>query len=311
MGQRVLITGASGFIGRNCLRPFVERGYEVYAVGSSRGGDDEPGIHWHQADLLDHGQLADVVEAAQADTLLHLAWIVKPGEAYTSLENFSWVTSSMELVQQFVRHGGQRVVVAGTCYEYDQTYGWCHEQRTPTIPDTTYGVCKNALRQLLTAYCRAAGVSFTWPRIFFLYGPYEHPNRLVSSVIRSLLNGETARCSHGRQLRDYLYVEDLADALVALCESEVQNEINIGSGEPMALAQIVTRIGELMERPDLIGLGALPSRPNDVPLVAADTTRQRELLGWSPIRNLDTALCRTIRCWHAQQQECFSGGRIA
>jgi nucleoside-diphosphate-sugar epimerase len=303
MSQRVLITGASGFIGRNCLQRFVNRGYEVTATAATRVGDDEPGISWRQADMLDSDQIADVVADAQADTLLHLAWIVKPGEAYTSPENFRWVTSSMELVEQFVQRGGQRVIVAGTCYEYDQTYGWCHERRTPTNPDTVYGVCKNALRQLLSAYCNTADVSFAWPRIFFLYGPYEHPNRLVSSVVRSLLNGEAAKCSHGRQLRDYLYVEDLADALVALCESDIQNEINIASGAPVTLAEIVTRIGVLLERRDLIQLGALPSRPSEVPLIAADTTRLREQLGWSPMYGLDDALRGTIAWWQAQLQE--------
>jgi nucleoside-diphosphate-sugar epimerase len=302
MCQRVLITGGSGFIGRNCLHQFVDRGYKVCAVGATRVGDDEPGIHWCQADLLDVDQIANVVAEAQADTLLHLAWIVKHGEFYTSLENLSWVASSMELVQQFVRRGGQRVVVAGTCYEYDQRYGWCHEQRTPTTPDSLYGVCKNALRQLLSAYCRTVEVSFAWPRIFFLYGPHEHPNRLVSSVIRSLLNGGSAKCSHGRQLRDYLYVEDLADALVALCESDVQNEINIASGQPVTLAEIVSRIGCLMERPELIELGALPSRGSEVPLIAADTTLQRERLGWTPRHTLDESLRATIAWWQAQLQ---------
>jgi nucleoside-diphosphate-sugar epimerase len=208
----------------------------------------------------------------------------------------------MELVEQFVAEGGRRVVVAGTCYEYDQRYGWCHEQRTPTNPDSIYGVCKNALRQMLSAYCQSVDVSFAWPRIFFLFGPHEHPNRLVPSVIRSLLNGEPAKCSHGRQLRDFLYVEDLAEALVALCESDVQNEINIGSGEPMTLAQIVTRIGDLMERPDLIELGALPSRAMEAPFVAADIARAHELLHWSPKHKLNTSLEDTIAWWQGQLQ---------
>jgi len=302
MSKRVLITGGSGFIGRNCLDRFVRRGYDVHAVAGSRPGDDEPGITWSQANLLDLDQIAGIVADARADTLLHLAWMVKPGEAYTSPENFSWVSASMELIQQFVHHGGRRVVAAGTCYEYDHSLGWCHEQRTPTNPDTVYGTCKNTLRQLASAYCHTAGVSFAWPRIFFLYGPHEHPNRLVSSVIRSLLNGEAAKCSHGRQLRDYLYVEDLADALVALCESDVENEINIASGQPVTLAKIVSRIGCLMERPELVLLGALPCRGSEAPLVAADTTLLRERLGWNPRHKLDESLRSTIAWWQAQLQ---------
>jgi nucleoside-diphosphate-sugar epimerase len=303
MNQRVLVTGASGFIGQSCIRRFADRGYEVCAISSTRTGADEPGIRWLQADLLDQAQIADVVAAARADTLLHLAWIVKHGEFYTSVENFSWVASSVELVKQFVGGGGQRVVVAGTCYEYDQRYGWFHEQRTPTEPNTIYGVCKNALRQLLAVYCRSVDVSFAWARLFFLYGRREHPNRLVSSVIRSLLNGESAKCSHGRQFRDYLYVDDLADALVALCESDVRNEINVASGEPVTIAHLVTRIGELMELPELIELGALPSRPAEAPMIGADTTYLRESLGWRPRHSLDDALRETIEWWQGQTQD--------
>src|SRR5207245_614301 len=81
--------------------------------------------------------------------------------------------------------------------------------------------CKLALASLLEAYAGQTGLSQAWARIFFLYGPREHPKRLVSSVIRSLLRGERARCSHGQQIRDYLHVEDAAGALVALLESEV------------------------------------------------------------------------------------------
>ncbi len=105
--------------------------------------------------------------------------------------------------------------VCGSGYEYDWSYGYCTEGLTPCVPDTVYGACKHALHEMVRSYAAARQLSVAWPRVFFLYGPHEHPQRLVSSVVRALLRGEPAPCSHGRQIRDYMHVQDVADGLVA------------------------------------------------------------------------------------------------
>jgi nucleoside-diphosphate-sugar epimerase len=104
----------------------------------------------------------------------------------------------------------------------------------------------------------------------------------VASVIRSILAGEPARTSHGRQVRDYLYADDVADAFVRLLESDVIGPVNIGSGRPVELREIVLQIGELMGRPELIQLGAIPPASTDTPLVVADTGRLTYRLAWTP-----------------------------
>ena len=303
MNKRVLITGATGFVGRNCVDEFVQRGYQVDAIGSSRVGDSQANVNWYQADLFDPAAVKSLTNDTAADTLVHLAWNAKPGQAYASPENYAWVTASLDLVQRFVESGGKRVVVAGSCYEYDQLYGWCREKHTPLEPATLYGVCKNALRQMLEAYCQAKGVSFSWPRIFFLYGPHENPKRLASSVVLSLLEDRQAECSHGRQLRDFMYAGDLADALATLTESDLQGAINLGSGAPITIAQLVTLIGEQTGRPELVALGALPARPSEALLIAADVARQQNELGWTPKHSHTEAIDKTIAWWQSQLQE--------
>jgi nucleoside-diphosphate-sugar epimerase len=146
-----------------------------------------------------------------------------------------------------------------------------------------------------------------WGRIFFLYGPHEHPDRLVSSVIRSILAGQPARTSHGEQIRDYLYAGDVADAFVRLLESDVTGPINVASGQPIALKDIVTRIGSLMGRPDLIHLGAIPAAATDTPKVVADTARLRSALGWTPAHDLDRGLTDTINWWRSQPAPVLEG----
>jgi nucleoside-diphosphate-sugar epimerase len=295
--KRVLVTGASGFIGSHCLAPLVDRGYDVHAVASRAIPFELDGVTWHRANLLDDGEQRALIAGVEPTHLLHLAWFVAPGKVIDAVVNVDWTRASLGLYEEFVSSGGERALSGGSSYEYDWRFGYCLEDVTPLVPDTVYGSCKKALGEIVTAYADTCGLASAWARIFFLYGPREHPDRLVSSVVRSLLADTPALCSHGEQIRDYLYVEDVAEALVALLDSDVVGPVNVGSGRPIALKDIVNTIGDKLGRPDLIQLGAIPARVNDAPLVVADTGRLANLVGWSPTYDLDAGLERTIAWW--------------
>ncbi len=299
--KRVLLTGASGFVGRNCLSPLAARGYEVYAV-SSRGVDNAsfPSANWYTADLLDEEQVSDLIDSIQPTHLLHCAWFAVPRTYWTAVENFHWVRAGLHLLETFASHGGQRFVGVGSCAEYDWRFGSLSEATTPLNPATPYGICKHALQLLSRAFAKSTGLSYAWGRLFFLYGPHEHRNRLVASVICSLLNEEPALCSQGQQQRDFLYVLDAADALVALLDSALEGPINIGSGEAISVADIVTQVAEQLGKTELIQLGAIPSPKNEPPLLTADPTRLRNELRWSPTYSLTEGLRETIQWWKLQ-----------
>jgi len=301
--KKMLLTGASGFIGHHCLEPLRDRGYEIHAVSSRVRTSDSRGVTWHQADLLQSGQAKALIGEVKPTHLLHLGWYVVPGKLISSLENFAWVTSSFELVRQFAEQGGKRAVVSGSGYEYDWNYGYCSEKLTPIVPNTVYGSCKHALHELVRSFASVAGLSTAWGRVFFLYGPCEHPDRLVSSVIRSLLKGEPARCSHGRQIRDYMHVQDVADGLVSLLDSAVEGAVNVSSGQATTLREIVLTVGRIFERPDLIQLGAIPARTNDTPLVVGENTRLVSETGWKQQLDLEAGLRQTIAWWREQSAE--------
>lgn len=252
---------------------------------------------WHQADLFDGTSSERLMEKVKPTHLLHLAWYVVPGKLISSELNFEWVRSSIELLKLFQRYGGQRVVIPGSSYEYDWSYGYCHETRTPTVPNTTYGACKHALDVMAQAFCRSHQLSYGWPRLFFLYGPNEHPDRLVSSVIRSVLRGQEARCSHGKQIRDYLHVQDVADAIVSILDSTVEGPINVGSGTAVTLRDMIVTIGRMLGRDDLIKLGAIPSRANDAPMVVADIERLTTEVKWQPRYTIEAGLTHTTEWW--------------
>ncbi len=301
--KRVLLTGATGFIGRHCVPLLVERGYEVHAVSSRVTEERSSNEHWHQADLLDPPQVAALIARVQPNYLLHLAWSAVPGKYWNSIENLRWVQASLYLLQEFAKHGGKRVVMAGTCAEYDWRYSYCSEAVTPLNPASFYGICKHSLQLVLTAFSEQTGLGVAWGRVFFLFGPYEHPDRLVAYVIRSLLRGEPARCSHGRQIRDFLYVQDVAGAFVALLESDVCGPINIASGQPVALQELIYKIATQFNRDDLIQLGAVSTSPDEPSLLVADVRRLHDEVGWRPEYDLDTGLEQTIDWWrHGSKQ---------
>jgi nucleoside-diphosphate-sugar epimerase len=295
--KRVLLTGATGLIGRHCLPTLLAKGYEVHTVSARAASANPPGVQAHQADLLDPAQVAALLARVQPSHLLHLAWYTQPGAYWGSLENIRWVQASLNLLQLFTAHGGRRVVMAGSCAEYDWSYGYCAEQITPLQPATMYGKAKHALQLLVDAFAEQAQISAAWGRIFFLYGPHEYPERLIAAVTRALLQGQPARCSHGNQIRDFLYVQDAADAFVALLESNVRGAVNIASGNPIRLRQLIYQIADSLQQRDLVQLGALPAPANEPPLLVAKIDRLTNEVGWRPAYGLEVGLEQTVRWW--------------
>lgn len=295
--KRILVTGATGFVGRQTLPLLLSRGFEVHAVTSQDLPRENRKEIWHRADLMDSRQVEMLMAEVSPSHLLHLAWIATPGTYLNSPDNLRWLQAGIELSRQFVAAGGARLVAAGSCAEYDWHYGFCSESLTPSNPRSLYGSCKHSLHLAAGAFARESRVSFAWGRIFFPYGPYEHPNRLIASVITSLLRGKTAECSAGFQVRDYIFVRDVADALVALVDSEITGTMNVASGRGVMVKDIVLKIGEMLERPELVRLGALKSSIPEFPLVVGDVRALTEKLHWTPTYDLDDGLRSSIEWW--------------
>lgn len=302
--KKVLLTGATGFIGRHCLSSLLTRGFEVHAVSSGEElKDAPPEVRWHKADLLNSSQVEELTGQIKATHLLHAAWYAVPGKYWTSLENIRWVKASLELMQAFAHNNGRRAVMVGSCAEYDWRYGYCSEDVTPLAPQTLYGVCKHSLRMMLESFSRERGLSAAWGRIFFLYGPHEPEERLVASVTRSLLKGERARCSHGKQVRDFLYVKDVADALAALLDSSVEGAVNVASGQPVALSTIIQTIAEKIGLADSVEFGVIESPMSEPPLIVGNVGRLRDEVCWRQRYDLQMGVDETIRWWRHRLNE--------
>ncbi len=297
--MRVLLTGASGFIGGYVLEALVQQGHEVCAVARSPGPARE-GVTWHGRDLLSRGAAERLVEEAQASHLLHLAWYVQPGSFWSARENEGWIDASLRLLRAFGEHGGRRAVMAGTCAEY----AWgeeplCeldspHGQATALAPATLYGACKHATHVAAEAVARQLGVSLAWGRIFFLYGPGEDRTRLVHSVARCLLVGEQVPTTDGLQLRDFMHVRDVASAFVALLSGDVQGAVNIASGQAVAVGELVRLIALETGGLERVRFGELERRAGEPEQIVADVERLRDAVGFTPKTGLREGLAETV-----------------
>jgi nucleoside-diphosphate-sugar epimerase len=294
--SRVLVTGASGFIGRNAVDALLEQGHEVHAV-ARRAGAPRAGVTWHQVDLLQPGAAEGLVHAVRAGRLLHLAWYATPGSFWTAPENERWIDASLRLLRAFGEAGGRRVAMVGTCAEYAWDDELLREQDTPLEPATLYGACKHATHVAATGIARQLGVSLAWGRVFFLYGPGEDEARLVSSVARGLLAGEEVPTTDGRQRRDFMHVCDVAGALVALLAGEATGAVNIASGRAVRVRDVITLIAAEAGGLERVRFGELPSRAGEPPVIAGDTRRLTEDVGFQAMVGLEQGIRETVAWW--------------
>ncbi len=299
--SRILVTGAGGFIGRPTVALLAGRGHDVHGV-TSTGGGRAPDVTWHGADLLEDSVAAErVVHEVRPEVLLHLAWTTTPGRFWDTWDNVRWVETSLRLLRAFIQGGGRRAVLVGTGAEYRWDGSPCEEYVTPLEPKSLYAASKAGLHQVAAALAARGGTELLWARVFFPYGPGDHPERLVGSVALALLRGQRARTTEGAQRRDFIFVDDVAGALTAAVESNVTGPVNIASGEAHSVREVTEKVATELDRPEALQAGALASAAEEPSLVIARVARLREEVGYSPPTRLADGLRATVSWWRDQE----------
>jgi len=300
MAERVLVTGATGFVGRPLAAALAAQGFSVHAVSHhpAKVLAGEGVAVWHRADLLDAAEVAALVRDVRPGVLVHAAWFVVHGQFWTAPENGVWLDASTELAARFVEAGGRRMVGIGSCAEYATADG---DDQTPwpetrTIaPTTPYGQAKAALAARLARMAQErSNFSVVWSRLFHFFGPGEHPDRLVPAIASALLDGREAAFSSGRPVRDFVSTWFVADAIAAMAAGKVTGAVNVGSGVPISILDLAVLIADIIGRRDLLRPGALPDRTGEVPCMVADTTRLRHEAGFALPAGTDTDLRRIV-----------------
>lgn len=281
---RIVVTGASGYIGRHVVPLLRAQGHDVVGVG-------------READLLDPAAPAALVARTGPEAVLHLAWEATPGVYWQSPDNPRWASATIALAGAASAAGARRFVGVGSCAEYDWSQPSLDESVAAEAPATPYGRAKlDAGRQVRAL--AGPGFSVAWARIFFLFGNDEHPSRLVPTVTRALLAGREAACTHGRQQRDFLHVEDVAGALVALLTSTVSGVVNVASGTARPVREVIAGIAARTGRGDLVRYGAVPMHEPD--RLETRARRLQDEVGWRPALTFEQSLDRAVDYWRTR-----------
>jgi nucleoside-diphosphate-sugar epimerase len=297
--SRVLLTGATGFIGQPLLRGLLAAGEEVHAITTRPAETLAPdGVRWHLGDLLQPHSASQLLDEIRPEQLVHLAWYVEHGRFWSARENVEWVEASLRLMRAFASSGGRRALLVGSCAEYE----WGTEEDLDELssrlgPRTLYGVCKDALRRIAATHASELGLELAWARLFFLYGPGEQPGRLVPSVVRALLAGERIATTAGEQVRDFLYVADAAAALQSVLASRLTGPVNVASGEGHRVGELLEHLGSLTGAGELIDRGARPEAASEPERLVAAVRRLREEAAFRPAFSLQEGLAETVRWW--------------
>lgn len=295
--MKVLLTGASGFLGRYVLDSLQRQGIDTVTIGRRRSPHDTFS-DFIEADLLSTSDFDALAKASAATHLLHLAWYTEHGKYWTSPLNLCWVAATTSLVDAFCKADGQHVVVAGTCAEYDWLHGYCREDSTPLNPATLYGTAKDATRRLVTAVCSQHQVPCAWGRVFLPFGTGEARERLIPSLIEVFLGRRPPFGVYATAYRDLLHASDVADGFVTLLRSRATGAYNICSGEPIRLGNVVRELAQLMDADPQTVLTLNTQRPGEPPLLVGENVKLKQL-GWKPTLCLTDGLEKTIREFQA------------
>ncbi len=301
--MRIVLTGAAGFIGSRVARRLLTDGHEVAAIlrpatslARLEGVADR--ITVFAGELGDPAAWRHDLEAWGPQACVHTAWYAEPGKYLDSPLNIALMAESIRLLELLAAIGCGNIVMTGSCFEYDFAAGTLTED-TAVRPRTLYAACKLGLG--LTGAQRAAqlGVHFSWARIFYVYGPYEDPRRMVPALTLALMRGEPFAATTGEQVRDYLHTDDIASALVALAAGGCEGVYNVCSGRPATIAELMREVGRLLGHEELIRFGTRAPGQYEPPVIVGDNRRLREATGWRPARTLAEGLAETVAWWKA------------
>lgn len=292
----VIVTGAAGFIGRHVLSLLRDRPYPVLAVDQMMPAWPLPsGIQFHQADLAEPSDIMpNHFVGDEGFVLVHLAWNMQRGDTY--VPQAESITRLASLLDYWQERGLERVVGIGSAEEYGNRSGQLKESDLPGDGLSPYGWAKRCAGQLVTAWgCRYSRPT-VWLRPFLVYGPGQQGSMMLPYAWARIKAGERAEFTDGLQQRDFVFVADIAAAIVAAIAvpDTGQHVLNIGTGIATPVRDVLSRLGALMQAKHLFDFGARSRRPGEPEQQCADIQAARDVLGWQPQTDWQTGIEKMV-----------------
>jgi UDP-glucose 4-epimerase len=306
--MRCLVTGASGFLGSNLARALVGEGHEVLAVVRpssklSRLDDVRSKLSFTFASLNTIETAREQIAQFRPEVAFHLAWTGGNSSKFVNqaAQVFENVPGTLDLIRVLAEAGCATVVYAGSSVEYGEFNVPVGESDLPK-PANLYGAAKYGAEVLINGLCHTYGMRFCGVRVFWTYGPMDDAMRMIPSVISSLLDAQRPSLTEGRQLWDFLYIDDAVRAFTLLASTpSAEGVFNLGSGQPVSIREVVESIRDRIDPALEIGFGEVPYGPNQVMHLQPDVSRLQTMTGWHPEVGLTDGIRRTVE-WHRRQR---------
>ena len=265
--KHILLTGASGFVGRQIAKALIDRAHHVTLV-MRPAGLEKSGLLGENISAIETRDVfgEDFVwwcrQLEGIDTVIHSAWYVEPGKYLDSPINIDCVAGTLPLAEACVEAGVGQFIGIGTCFEYHLPNG-AIDENARVGPVTLYAAAKLALFYQLQRRFAGTQTALTWARLFYLHGEGENPARLFPTLHRKLSSGEPMHLSSGDKTRDFLDVRDAGRLIAALAETGQAGIANICSGKAVTIRQVAEQIADLYGRRDLLEFGTATVHPRD------------------------------------------------
>lgn len=295
--KKILITGASGLIGKGILDELaMYTKYDIYAVTTKR---EKLGMYKNiniiEMNLLSPQQCSKLIEQVRPQYMIHLAWALPGNDKFqNSQDNITWLEISLFLLKEFVKHEGQRFIFAGSSSEYNLSTTRLSEKAFCESMNL-YGKCKKAFTEIALEFCSQKNTSFATARYFSVYGKNDiREGRAIPTAIRSFLNGQKIICKSPNSIWDYIYIEDAAKATIKIMESTYEGAVNVSTAIPTSMREVFETIVYILECPDLLRLENIHD-PGQI--LVADNTILKRNIGYTPQTSLEEGIIRTINWW--------------
>jgi len=281
--MKILVTGATGFIGNYVVEELLRRNLQVTASSSNEGKASKANwfnkVSYIPFDLKDFSNDINYYEFfQQPDAMIHLAWEGLPNYKSSFHEKIN-LPRHFLFLSNLISNGLSDLTVTGTCFEYGMQEG-CLTEDMPALPDNPYGTAKNLLRLKLESFREQYLFSFKWVRLFYMYGEGQNPNSLLSQLDRALSDEqEVFNMSGGEQVRDYLPVQQVAENIVSLAlQNKMEGVINNCSGNPIAVKEFVENYLKNINKQITLNLGYYPYPDYEPMKFWGDTTKLKKAL---------------------------------